>query len=181
MPDNVLFEENVGRRIRADLMAKCDLHTILRLPTGIFYAPGVKTNVLFFTRGDTDRGNTQAVWVYDMRAGAPAFGKRTKLTRGHFAEFEAAFGDDRNGGAPREDQGEVGRFRRFGREDIAARGDNLDIAWLTDESGGNGVVLEPEAIAAEIAANLRMALEEIEALSDLLEAGEEKSVPEAAE
>jgi hypothetical protein len=80
LPDNVLFEGNVGRQIRADLMDKCNLHTILRLPTGIFYAQGVKTNVLFFTRGETDKGNTKEVWVYDLRANMPQFGKRTLLT-----------------------------------------------------------------------------------------------------
>jgi type I restriction enzyme M protein len=71
LPDNVLFEGNVGKQIRADLMDKCNLHTILRLPTGIFYAQGVKTNVLFFTRGENDKGNTQEVWVYDQRANVP--------------------------------------------------------------------------------------------------------------
>jgi type I restriction enzyme M protein len=120
LPDNVLFEGNVGKQIRADLMDKCNLHTILRLPTGIFYAQGVKTNVLFFTRGETERGNTQEVWVYDLRANMPQFGKRTQLTRKHFAEFEAAFGDDPLGGAislaKRKDTGEQGRFRCFKRD-----------------------------------------------------------------
>src|SRR5690606_16334898 len=73
LPDNVLFEEGVGQRVRGDLMDKCDLHTILRLPTGIFYAAGVKTNVLFFTRGAKDKGNTKAVWFYDMRSNVPMF------------------------------------------------------------------------------------------------------------
>ena len=77
LPDNVLFEGNVGKSIRGDLMDKCNLHTILRLPTGIFYAQGVKTNVLFFTRGATDKGNTKEVWVYDLRANMPNFGKKT--------------------------------------------------------------------------------------------------------
>ena len=94
MPDNVVFEGNTGKQIRADLIDKCNLHTILRLPTGIFYAQGVKTNVLFFTRGETDKGNTKEVWVYDLRANMPQFGKRTVLTRQHFAEFEAFFGPD---------------------------------------------------------------------------------------
>ena len=111
-----------ARQIRADLMDKCNLHTILRLPTGIFYAQGVKTNVLFFTRGTTDKGNTKEVWVYDLRANMPAFGKRTVLTRAHFADFEAAFGDD-PWGRPKPgqavDTGEPGRFRRFSREWIA--------------------------------------------------------------
>ena len=110
LPDNVLFEGNTGKQIRADLMDKCNLHTILRLPTGIFYAQGVKTNVLFFTRGETDKGNTKEVWVYDLRANMPQFGKRTLLTREHFAEFEAAFGDDPLGSAKslkkRKDTGE---------------------------------------------------------------------------
>src|SRR6185503_6876227 len=87
LPDNVLFEANTGRQIRADLMDKCNLHTILRLPTGIFYAQGVKTNVLFFTRGFTDKKNTAETWFYDLRANMPQFGKRTILTRDHFAEF----------------------------------------------------------------------------------------------
>lgn len=68
LPDNVLFEDNTGRTLRTWLMELCDLHTILRLPTGIFYAQGVKTNVLFFSRGKTDKANTKNVWVYDLRA-----------------------------------------------------------------------------------------------------------------
>ena len=154
LPDNVLFEGNTGRQIRADLMDKCNLHTILRLPTGIFYAQGVKTNVLFFTRGETDKGNTREVWVYDLRANMPQFGKRTVLTRAHFAEFEAAFGDDPLGSAKslaqRKDTGEAGRFRRFTRDWIAERGDSLDIAWLKDESEGTTDELpEPAALAQE--------------------------------
>ena len=94
VPDNVLFEGNIGKHIRTDLMDKCNLHTILRLPTGIFYAQGVKTNVLFFTRGTTDKGNTKNVWVYDLHTNMTQFGKRTMLTREHFAEFEAAYGVD---------------------------------------------------------------------------------------
>jgi type I restriction enzyme M protein len=95
VPDNVLFEEGTGVDVRRDLMEKCDLHTMLRLPTGIFYAQGVKTNVLFFTRGkETDTGNTKTVWVYDLRANIPQFGKRTPLTRETFKEFMQAFGND---------------------------------------------------------------------------------------
>lgn len=183
LPDNVLFADGIGQSVRADLMDKCDLHTILRLPTGIFYAQGVKTNVLFFTRGRSDRGNTKAVWVYDMRANAPAFGKRMPLTPAHFADFEAAFGNDPLGKAPRQDQGEGGRFRCFSRDAIRARGDNLDIAWLKDESGNADSEDEPELIAAEIADLLRTALEEIEKLSTLLENGGDiaPAMQEAAE
>src|SRR5262249_17559933 len=134
LPDNVLFEEGVGQKVRADLMDKCDLHTILRLPTGIFYAQGVKTNVLFFTRGAQAKGNTQAVWFFDMRTNAPSFGKRTPLMRAHFADFEKAFGSDPYGKSKRKDHGEEGRLRKFTREEIAKRGDNLDISWLKDDS-----------------------------------------------
>jgi type I restriction enzyme M protein len=172
LPDNVLFEDNVGAQIRADLMNKCDLHTILRLPTGIFYAQGVKTNVLFFTRGEKDAGNTKVVWVYDMRTNAPAFGKRTPFTREHFANFETAFGDDPFGKSKRKDEGDTGRFRRFTREEIAKRGENLDISWLKDEAHTNADELpDPEDIAAEIVGNLQIAMSEIEALTVLLASG----------
>ncbi len=173
LPDNVLFEDGQGRQIRADLMDKCNLHTILRLPTGIFYAQGVKTNVLFFQRGTAEKGNTQAVWIYDMRTNMPSFGKRIPLTRSHFQEFEQCYGDDPNGGSSRLDQGEAGRFRCFPREQIAKRGENLDISWLRDESLQSGDDLpEPEAIAVEIMEKLRIATKEMEALMVLLE-GEE--------
>jgi type I restriction enzyme M protein len=174
LPDNVLFEAGVGEQIRADVMEKCDLHTILRLPTGIFYAQGVKTNVLFFTRGaETDRGNTKAVWVYDLRTNMPSFGKRTPLTRQHFAPFEQAYGEDPYGRSERVDHGTEGRFRRFTREEIARRGHNLDITWLRDESAGRHEELpEPEEIAAEIMVKLQEAMSEMEELTALL-AGEE--------
>ena len=173
LPDNVLFEDGQGRSIRADLMDKCNLHTILRLPTCIFYAQGVKTNVLFFQRGTTEKGNTKQVWLYDMRTNMPAFGKRTPLTREHFKEFEQCYGNDPNGGSKRVDQGEEGRFRCFSREDIAKRGENLDISWLRDESLQSGDDLpEPEVIATEIMEKLRIATKEMEALIVLLE-GEE--------
>ena len=121
LPDNVLFADGDGQRIRADLMDKCDLHTILRLPTGIFYAQGVKTNVLFFTRGKKDKANTKQVWVYDLRTNMANFGKRTPLTLEHFKEFITAYGKDPYGKAKRKDQGETGRFRCFTREEIAKR------------------------------------------------------------
>lgn len=171
LPDNVLFEAGVGQRIRADLMDKCDLHTILRLPTGIFYAGGVKTNVLFFTRGPAtkDKGNTKAVWIYDMRTNAPAFGKRTPLTLGHFKEFIRLFGADPHGTSKRKDQGEEGRWRKFSRKEIGERGDNLDISWLRDDSVERVEDLpDPEDLAAEIMGHLQVAMEEMEALTDLL-------------
>lgn len=182
VPDNVLFEDGRGRELRRMLMDWCDLHTILRLPTGIFYAQGVKTNVIFFRRGKTASGNTKGVWVYDLRANMPAFGKTTPITEDHFAEFEAAYGDDPNGGAARTDQGEDGRFRHFTREEIAARGDNLDIGWLRDTSGDpEDTLTEPEEFIAAIRAHLTNAMTEIEALADELEDSAELVAKEAAE
>ncbi len=184
LPDNVLFEGNVGKQIRADLMDKCNLHTILRLPTGIFYAQGVKTNVLFFTRGETDKGNTKEVWVYDLRANMPQFGKRTVLTREHFAEFEEFFDGDpagdnsqhrhsRESGNP-----ETPRFRRFTREWIAERDDSLDIAWLKDESdGGTDELPEPAALAQEAMGELEAAMDELRGI--LGELGEDVEEVEA--
>jgi type I restriction enzyme M protein len=170
VPDNVLFEDNTGRRLRSWLMELCNLHTILRLPTGIFYAQGVKTNVLFFQRGKTDKANTKAVWVYDMRANMPAFGKTRPLVVEDFANFEAAYGKDPNGGTKRKDEGEQGRWRCFKREEIAARNDNLDIAWLRDtEAEAEQQLTEPEDIADAIIDHLKAALEEIETLSEELE------------
>ena len=173
MPDNVLFEEGVGTRIRADLMNKCSLHTILRLPTGIFYAQGVKTNVLFFQRGETDKCNTKGVWIYDMRSNMPGFGKRTPLTRKHFADFEDSFGDGISSYSKRSDQGEHGRFRFFIREVITDRGENLDISWLTDVNNRSDVISDPGDVALEIIDNLRAAVGEMESL--LTEFGKENT------
>ncbi|WP_312737939.1 N-6 DNA methylase [Stenotrophomonas sp.] len=165
LPDNVLFEANVGADVRRDLMEKCSLHTILRLPTGIFYAQGVKTNVLFFTRGKTDKGNTKDVWVYDLRANMPQFGKRTPLTREHFAEFERAFGSKPDGSAKRQDASVEGRFRKFSREEIQARGDSLDITWLKDNSDtAGGELPPPEELAQQAIAELEGAMGELHAL-----------------
>jgi type I restriction enzyme M protein len=159
-------------------MDKCNLHTILRLPTGIFYAQGVKTNVLFFTRGHSDKTNTQEVWVYDLRANMPQFGKRTQLTRNHFAGFEDFFGPDPSGdnsehrhsrasGNP-----ETSRCRAFTREHIAERGDSLDIAWLKDDNAADHNDLpEPALLAQEAMEELQGALLELQGI--LAELGEE--------
>jgi type I restriction enzyme M protein len=171
LPDNVLFEDNTGQQIRSDLMDKCTLHTILRLPTGIFYAQGVKTNVLFFQKAEgRDTGNTQDVWIYDLRTNMPSFGKRTPFTRAHLQPFVDAYGEDANGASPRTDEGEAGRFRSFTRDFIAQRGDNLDITWLRDDSVERAEDLpEPDVIAAEILMHLQTATEEMQALMTLLD------------
>lgn len=186
LPDNVLFEDGTGQKIRADLMDKCDLHTILRLPTGIFYAQGVKTNVLFFEKGvGRDTGCTSAVWFYDLRTNMPTFGKRTPFTREVFRDRlrlpEAAGGDEVPGyvvafedvySGERRDLGEESRWRCYSREAIAGRGDNLDVTWLRDESVERVEDLgEPEEIAGEILGLLEGAVEEIRGLMELLEGG----------
>ena len=169
LPDNVLFADGDGQNIRADLMDKCVLHTILRLPTGIFYAQGVKTNVLFFTRGKKDKGNTKKIWVYDMRTNMSSFGKRSPLTLAHFKGFIEAFGDDPYGKAERKDQGETGRFRCFTREKIKKRNDSLDITWLQEDSVRNGEDLaDPAEIADEILTQLGLATKEMRELARLL-------------
>ncbi|PZQ10245.1 MAG: N-6 DNA methylase [Ancylobacter novellus] len=181
VPDNVLFEDGRGRELRRMMMETCDLHTILRLPTGIFYAQGVKTNVLFFQKAHVSSGSTDAVWIYDMRTAMPAFGKTSPLRADHFDNFVTAYGDDPNGGAERTDQGETGRFRKFTRDEIAARGDNLDITWLREETDAEEGLQDPADIAAAILGHLKAAMAEIEALSEELEENEADVVAEAAE
>ncbi|WP_338627401.1 N-6 DNA methylase [Clostridium baratii] len=128
LPDNVLFQEGDGAKIREDLMDKCNLHTILRLPTGIFYAQGVKTNVLFFTRGTEDKGNTKDVWFYDLRTNIKNFNKGNALKESHFDEFVKAYNaEDR-------EKVEDERWNKFTREQIKERNDNLDLGLIKDDS-----------------------------------------------
>lgn len=164
LPDNVLFEAGVGTEVRRDLMEKCNLHTILRLPTGIFYAQGVKTNVLFFQKGSaTDpyqqEGCTQAVWVYDLRTNMPSFGKRTPFgnaaigfteaefgTDPHLGPFEQVFGTDPNGtGLRTEGEYSFGAEKVELAEDAANQDTDPELAhsrwrcfsreWIRDHKG----------------------------------------------
>ncbi|NME99187.1 N-6 DNA methylase [Aneurinibacillus aneurinilyticus] len=153
LPDNVLFEGGVGTEIRRELMNKCNLHTILRLPTGIFYAQGVKTNVLFFTRGKEDRGGTNEIWVYDLRTNMPSFGKRNPLTESHFDEFVQAYtADDRH-------KVEDKRWNMFTREDIAKKGDSLDVGLIVDELNSSYIDLpDPVDLAEETISKLEQAI-----------------------
>ena len=177
MPDNILFGDGTGTELRRFLMVNCNLHTILRLPTGIFYAQGVKTNVLFFTRvteKDFPAGHkvqaTKDVWFYDLRSNMPSFGKTSALTPSHFEEFERLFGPEPKGVLERAEGGEASRWRKLTREQIAARGDNLDWTWLRDESGDpEDEMTEPDEIAAAIMGHLRAALDEIEGLAEELD------------
>ena len=137
LPDNVLFADGDGERIRIDLMNKCNLHTILRLPTGIFYAQGVKTNVLFFTRGKTEKQNTKEVWIYDLRSDMPSFGKKNPLKSEHFDEFIKCYadGDLSKRKETYSEENPNGRWRKFTVEEILARDKaSLDITWMKAES-----------------------------------------------
>ena len=137
LPDNVLFAADDGERIRKDLMEKCNLHTILRLPTGIFYAKGVKTNVLFFTRGKKDKGNTKEIWIYDLRSDMPSFGKTNPLKAEHFTDFIECYadGDLTKRKETYSEKNPNGRWRRFSIKEILARDKaSLDITWMKDSS-----------------------------------------------
>lgn len=114
-------------------MEKCNLHTILRLPTGIFYAQGVKTNVLFFTRGTSDKNNTKEVWIYDLRSDMPSFGKTNPLKAEHFNEFVECYKDGNLAERVEtySEENPNGRWRKFSYEDILARDKtSLDITWI---------------------------------------------------
>ena len=165
LPDNVLFVDGDGERIRKDLIEKCNLHTILRLPTGIFYAQGVKTNVLFFERGLSDKGNTQEIWFYDLRSNMPNFGKTNPLKREHFDEFVQCYQrDDR----PKRqetysEENPQGRWRRYTYEEICARDKtSLDITWLKQGEETEDIPLDEllENIE-EKAANIMNAVEKL--------------------
>jgi type I restriction enzyme M protein len=171
LPDNVLFESGVGTQIRRDLMNKCNLHTILRLPTGIFYAQGVKTNVLFFNRGKIDQGNTKDVWVYDLRTNMPSFGKRHPLTMAHFENFMKAYvAEDRS-------RVEDERWNKFKREEIAKKDDSLDIGLIADDSLSSYENLpDPIESAEEAIAKLQQAMDLLNEVVEELRTVEEDEV-----
>lgn len=169
LPDNVLFEAgSAGEGIRRRLLMQLDFHTLLRLPTGIFYANGVKANVLFFDkhapRAD-GKPNTQALWVYDLRTNTNFTLKKNPLKRTDLDDFAACYG------AGRIDQRtESARFRRFAVDELLKRDKlNLDIFWLKDESLDDVDSLPPpDVIAAQIVDNLQAALEAFQSVADEL-------------
>ncbi|MCC9073569.1 type I restriction-modification system subunit M [Flavobacterium sp. F-65] len=176
LPDNVLFEDGDGQKIRRDLMDKCNLHTILRLPTGIFYAAGVKTNVLFFTREKTETNNTQNVWFYDMRTNAPSYGKRTPFTEKAFKDFVLAYTGgisfdkvekDYNGLVSDEKRKTIKdeRWLSISRTEIEKKNFNLDLGLIADSSLTNSNDLgEPIDIAREALLELQSITEQLNAM-----------------
>ncbi len=170
VPDNVLFEDGIGKAVRQELMKVCNLHTVLRLPNGIFQGAGVKTNVLFFNKLKKNLNGTEATWFYDLRTNMPSFGKTNALTAHQFEEFKSLYGPDSLGSTERREEGEERRWRCLTRDQIAKRNENLDWIWLRDETGDpKDDLAEPDEIAVAIMGHLRAALDEIEALSEDIE------------
>jgi len=168
LPDNVLFEGGAGETLRRKLLADFDLHTMIRLPTGIWYAPGVKANVLFFDKKPaSEQPWTGQLWVYDFRTNIHFTLKQNPLRRADLDGFVESYLQ----GNPRADRVESERWKSFSYDDLVARDKaNLDIVWLRDDSLEDADnLLAPEIIAREIVEDLTAALVEFEAVATALE------------
>jgi type I restriction enzyme M protein len=166
VPDNVLFEGGAGETIRRRLLAECDVHTLLRLPTGLFYAQGVKANVLFFDRKPArEQPWTERLWVYDLRTNQHFTLKTNPLTEADLEDFVACYNPPN-----RHQRRETERFRAFTYEELMQRDKvSLDIFWLRDESLEDAENLpEPDVLAREIVENLEAALEQFRGLAEEL-------------
>jgi len=169
LPDNVLFEGGAGETVRRRLLTEFDVHTLLRLPTGIFYAGGVKANVLFFDkRPAAEKPWTTKLWVYDFRTNQHFTQKTMPMKRGNLDEFVDCYKPGSRG-----DRVESERFKCFNYEELLARDKvNLDLIWLKDDSLEDAANLPaPEVIAREIMENLESALTEFSAIVDALDGG----------
>lgn len=170
LPDNVLFEGGAGETIRRKLMHECDLHTLLRLPTGLFYAQGVKANVLFFDKKPASETPwTRQLWIYDLRTNQHFTLKTNPLRREHLDEFVALFKQgQRHLRQPTwTPETPEGRWRAYGYDELVARDKaSLDIFWLKDESLADSDNLPPpEVIAQEIVEDLQAALEQFKLIA----------------
>ncbi|HTK06635.1 MAG TPA: class I SAM-dependent DNA methyltransferase [Ktedonobacteraceae bacterium] len=164
VPDNVLFEGGAGETIRRNLLQNCDVHTMLRLPTGIFYAQGVKANVLFFDKHQASPNvQTKQLWIYDLRTNMNFTLRTNPLTRAHLDDFVACYHPEN-----RNQRQESERFRAFSYEELAKRDKlSLDLFWLRDESlEGTDNLLPPAEIAASIVEDLQNALEQFMAIAE---------------
>jgi type I restriction enzyme M protein len=181
LPDNVLFEGGAGETLRRRMLNDFDVHTMLRLPTGIFYAQGVKANVLFFDKKPaSERPWTERLWIYDLRTNQHFTLKQNPLRRRHLDEFvDICYLPDK----PRAERVESERFKSFSYDEVIARDKvNLDITWLRDESLEDMENLPaPEVIAREIVEDLTAALAEFEAVAAALEAAAGPTSSEAPE
>ena len=163
VPDNVLFEGGAGETVRRKLLEQCDVHTLLRLPTGIFYAGGVKANVLFFDRKPpSERPWTGKLWIYDFRTSQNFTLKTRALVRADLDDFVTCYSP-----ANRHERTETDRFRPFSYDELVARDKaSLDIFWLRDDSLEDADNLPaPELIAADIVEDLQAALDQFAAIA----------------
>jgi type I restriction enzyme M protein len=169
VPDNVLFEGGAGETVRKNLLERCDLHTLLRLPTGIFYAQGVKANVIFFDAKPASKTAwTKKLWVYDYRTNVHKTLKQNRLALSDFEEFiECYKAEDRS---KRRESKKIDRWKSFTYDELIARDKtNLDIFWLKDESLEDTENLPaPEVLAQEIVEQLEAALEEFRSVEEVL-------------
>jgi len=166
VPDNVLFESGAGETVRRKLLDECDVHTLLRLPTGVFYAQGVKANVLFFDRKPASEAPwTRELWVYDLRTNQHFTLKQNPLRYEHLRDFITAYRAEN-----RSARTESERFHRFTYEELVARDKaSLDITWLKDDSLEDTDNLPPpDVIAQEIVEDLEAALAEFSAVAESL-------------
>ena len=166
VPDNVLFEGGAGETVRRKLLHECDVHTLLRLPTGVFYAQGVKANVLFFDRKPASETPwTRELWIYDLRTNMHFTLKQNPLRREHLDDFVAAYKPEARGARE-----ESERFHRFAYDELLQRDKvSLDITWLRDESLEDVDNLPPpDVIAQEIVEDLEAALSEFAAIAESL-------------
>ena len=169
VPDNVLFEGGAGETVRRRLLAECDVHTLLRLPTGIFYAQGVKANVLFFTRKPASESAwTQKLWIYDLRTNKHFTLKTNPLRRQDLDDFVSSYNPDNV-----HDRKETERFKSFSYDEVMKRDKvSLDIFWLRDESLEDSDNLpDPDVLAENIVQELEGALEQFREVVDGLGEG----------
>jgi len=169
VPDNVLFEGGAGETVRRRLLRQFDAHTLLRLPTGIFYAGGVKANVLFFDKKPArpDQPWTTTLWVYDFRGDQHFTLKQNRMQRQHLDDFVACY----RPGEPRGNREPTERFHPFNYEELIARDKvNLDITLVRDPSLDDAEgLLPPDVIAREIVEDLEAALSEFAAIAEALQ------------
>lgn len=174
LPDNVLFEGGAGEIIRKKLLETTDLHTILRLPTGIFYRPGVKANVLFFDKKPASpEAQTKEVWVYDLRTNVHFTLKKNPMTDADLQDFIQCYNPSNrhNRTETWSESNPDGRFRRFSLAEIMSRDKtSLDIFWIKDKSLADLDNLpSPDELAGDIIDNLQSALDSIKELQAQLE------------
>jgi len=177
VPDNVLFEGGAGETVRRKLLADCDVHTLLRLPTGLFYAQGVKANVVFFDKkAASETPWTKKLWIYDLRTNKHFTLKTDPLKREDLDEFVACYNaKNRHDRKPTwSEKNPDGRWRAYDYDELVARDKaSLDIFWLKDESLSESENLPPpDVIAQEIVEDLEAALEQFrEIAADVSEKG----------